>query len=643
MAAPADTPRSTFEGIICAVGRKRRRAGRRAREWGDVGARKILQRERGGRLVRDFWRRRRGWWRLMRSGEVHRDDEYSSRGRMRTRVYRPDRCRLAMLPSRLARGRPVPLPRNGQRSPVTSSSPSATVAAGDGVLVEAGRRSRALADGAADGAFLLEQFRRARATAAGDAGDGAQRARGRSARQWKGVWRWYAEEMLECCEPLEGERAASPSKWCCSPVPGLSVDARPSRRTGVRAGLKRACAAMAPSSCARTRARSLGRRATATSAPSRRCTRLGHLLDPRRVRFKYPRLGVDFGLWASMSGSTPRRAASVRAADSHDARALADGERRRAVPREVQPQEPALTPAFAAIRGRRWRRRCAARATRWPQASGTCCWDRTSKRASSAHTPTASSAQIPAASRAGGARFRSAAAAPPSSAAEPSSRRTRPTARRRSTSRLRQARREPADPAAGRASFGATDSFGFRSRTTNCGGSSPQRRTRRPRGRRVAVLLERSAGFARRAAHRVLRVGGGDEDAQALLDAAERRWASSFPPAGPSARPRSRAPSATPCSCRGWRPHASSAAARRWLPAESGDEAPRARPSALDRGPPRMREQVEAIRRAWRRSSSTSRRTLTSTHPRGSLAGAWLTGQQPGCARERVILMKSRA
>ena len=52
-------------------------------------------------------------------------------------------------------------------------------------------------------------------------------------RRWKGVWRWYSEDMLDCCTPLEvrlartwgaalgrGTRAsAGASAWCSQPAP----------------------------------------------------------------------------------------------------------------------------------------------------------------------------------------------------------------------------------------------------------------------------------------------------------------------------------------------------------------------------------------------------------------------------------------
>ena len=189
--------------------------------------------------------------------------------------------------------------------------PSATVASGDGVLVRGGpppRFREALADGTADGAFrLLGKFRTQDEPAYCGLSTLVMVLNALEVdpqRQWKGVWRWYAEEMLECCEPLEKVKAGGITfpKWCClARMPGAERRRGPPVRGG-RGRLPREPEARLRRRRPRPRVLVLAHgvwaeRATATSAPSRRCTPPRTpllILDVGALQVPAA-LGVDFG------------------------------------------------------------------------------------------------------------------------------------------------------------------------------------------------------------------------------------------------------------------------------------------------------------------------------------------------------------
>ena len=311
----------------------------------------------------------------------------------------------------------------------------------------------------------------------------------------------------------------------------------------------------------------------------------------------------------------------------------ADGERGRAVPREVRPQEPRSRSASAATTvGRRWRRRCAARATRWPQAGGTCCWDRTSRRASSATPPTASSApntgcvprlrnRLPHPAAAAPAELRVAGAiiAPHEADGAPP---IDLEAFAKLVENLQTLLRV-------RASFGATDSFGFQKPN-----DEPWRlvaATSHPKASAagaVAVLLERSAGgfplvAPRTDAARRRRL---TKMLEALLDAAEKA-VGKFIPAGwaerAAAEPRAKLyPVLLPRLAAA---HVFCMPPDAWLPAESGDEWRLELDRALwipaaAAGGARAGGGDQGERGEDRRARAGG--PQPSTHPRGSLAGA---------------------
>ena len=488
---------------------------------------------------------------------------------------------------------------------------------------EAGRRRfrEALADGTADGAFrLLEQFRTQDEPAYCGLATLVMVLNALEVdpqRQWKGVWRWYAEEMLECCEPLEKVKAGGITfpKWCClARCQGLSVDAaRPSEadEAAFRTSLKRACAADGPVLVCSYSRKEFGQTGdghfspiAAMHAASDTCLTLDV------ARFKYPPHWVSIsGLWASMKRIDPEtgreRGYALLTRTTH-VLWRADGERGRAVPREVRPQEPALTLRFrgdyswtslaAALRGTR----DALAAGRWDLLLGPdvqACFERyatdgvlrTKYRLRPAlaelgfrippppHPPSSAAGAIIAPHEADG--------APPIDL----------EAFAKLVENLQTLLRV-------RASFGATDSFGFQKPN-----DEPWRlvaATSHPKASAagaVAVLLERSAGGFPLVAPRTECCASEEETKmlEALLDAAEKA-VGKFIPAGwaerAAAEPRAKLyPVLLPRLAAA---HVFCMPPDAWLPAESGDEWR----LELDRAlwiaglPPAVREQVEAIR-----------------------------------------------